>query len=370
MHFNLSERQSELRKAACEAGILCQSLSFEECWKIASTQGLTSCVIPGEYGGGGLNALETALSIEGFSEGCKDGGFTFSMAAHLLAGAIPLVKHGNDELEKRILPKIVNENYILANAMTESSSGSNAFALKTTARAKGENFILNGSKIFCTNATIANGILVYALTDESKGFFGGISCFLLEKGKHNYTCGKPIQKNGLHSSPLAEVFLTDVEVAKENIIGKTGSGAMVFLESMNWERTVMSAMHAGVMTRLCSQSRDYVKARMSAGAPLEKHQAVQFRMAEMFLKTEISKLLAYQTAGGLDAKEDVTAAAARTKIFTSEALNEVAREALILHGANGFMDEYGIGNVLADAQAALIYSGPNDVLRNLVASRL
>lgn len=370
MHFNFSERQAELYKAAFEAGILCHSLSFEECWKISGTQGLTSCVISPEYGGAGLNALETAISIEGFSEGCRDGGFSFSMTAHLMAGVIPVVKQGNEALKKRILPKIVSENYILANAMTESSSGSNAFALKTIARKEDDHFVLNGSKIFCTNATIAEGILVYALTDEAKGFFGGITCFLLEKGKHNYTCGKPIRKNGLHASPLSEVFLDDIRVEKENIIGKTGAGAMVFMESMNWERIVMSAMHAGVMARLCSQTRNYVKARMNAGTALEKHQAVQFRLAEMFLQTEISRLLCYKAAKQIDAGEDVTAAAAQAKIFTSEALNNIAKEAFVLHGANGFTDEYGIGDVLADAQAALIYSGPNDVLRNLVASRL
>ncbi|MDQ3110051.1 MAG: acyl-CoA dehydrogenase family protein [Bacteroidota bacterium] len=370
MHFNFNERELELRKAAFEAGIICYTLSFEECWKIAATQGLVGCVVPAEYGGPGLNAIETAASLEGFSEGCKDGGFTFSLAAHLMAGVIPVVKNASSEIKKRILPQVVNDNYILANAMTEAGSGSNAFGMKTTAKADGDQFILNGSKIFCTNASIANGILVYALTDETKGFFGGITCFLLEKDKHAYKCGKPVLKNGLHSSPLSEVFLDNIPVSKENIIGKIGSGVMIFLESMNWERVVMSAMHAGTMDRLCTISRDYVKTRLQGEKALEKHQAVQFRIAEMYLQTEISKLLAYRAAKMIDAGTDVTAAAAKAKIFSSEALNAVAKEALILHGANGFTDDYGIGKIIADAQAALIYSGPNDVLRNLVASRL
>ncbi|MEO5645655.1 MAG: acyl-CoA dehydrogenase family protein [Bacteroidia bacterium] len=370
MHFNLSERESELRKAAFEAGILCHSLSFTECWKIAATQGLVASVVSPDFGGSGLNAVETALSIEGFSEGCKNGGFTFSMSAHLLAGLVPVVKHASEDIKRRILPKVVAGEYILANAMTEAGSGSNAFKMKTTAKTNGDQFIINGNKIFCTNASIASGILVYALTDETKGFFGGITCFLLEKDKHDYTCGKPIHKNGLHDSSLCEVFLNDVAVSKENIIGKTGSGVMVFLESMNWERTVMSAMHAGTMMRLCSLSRDYVKARMHGEIALEKHQAVQFRIAEMYLHTEICRLQVYKAAKMIDAGMDVTAAAARAKVFSSEALNSVAKEALVLHGANGFTSDYGIGEILADAQAALIYSGPNDVLRNLIASRL
>lgn len=370
MHFNFSERESELRKAGVEAGILCHALSFEECWKIAATQGFVASIVPAEFGGPGLNAIETAASIEGFAEGCKNGGFTFSMSAHLLAGLVPLVKHASVDIKRRILPKVVAGEYILANAMTESGSGSNAFGMKTTAKADGDHFILNGTKIFCTNASIANGILVYALTDEAKGFFGGITCFLLEKEKHNCTCGQPIRKNGLHDSPLCEVFLDNVSVSKENIIGKIGSGVMVFLESMNWERTVMSAMHAGTMARLCNLSRDYVKARMHGETALEKHQGVQFRLAEMFLQTEICRLQAYKAAKMIDKGEDVTAAAAKAKVFSSEALNAIAKEALTLHGANGFTADYGIGAIIADAQAALIYSGPNDVLRNLIASRL
>jgi alkylation response protein AidB-like acyl-CoA dehydrogenase len=370
MYFNLSERETQLRKAAYEAGILCQSLSFDECWKIAATQGLVACVVPANFGGAGFNAIETAVSIEGFSEGCKDGGFTFSMTAHLMAGLIPIVKNASAEIKNRILPQVAAGNYILANAMTEAGSGSNAFALKTTAKADGDNFILNGSKIFCTNASIANGILVYALTDEAKGFFGGITCFLLEKDKHAYKCGKPLLKNGLHSSPLAEIFIDNVSVSKENIIGKTGSGAMIFLESMNWERAVMSAMHAGTMMRLCNLTRMYVKTRTNGETALEKHQAVQFRLAEMFMQTELCKLQAYRAAKMIDTNADATVSAANAKIFSSEAFNAVAKEALVLHGANGFTSDYGIGEIIADAQAALIYSGPNDVLRNLVASRL
>ncbi|CAN5244871.1 acyl-CoA dehydrogenase family protein [soil metagenome] len=370
MHFKLSEREAELRKAALESGILCGQLSFAEKWNVAAAHGLVGCLIPAEYGGAGLNILETSLSFEGFSEGCTDGGFTFSMAAHLLAGVFPLRQYGSEKIKKNIFKQIIDGKFILANAMTESGSGSNAFAMKTTAILSGENYILNGSKTFCTNGNIANGILVYALTDEKKGFFGGVTCFLLEKGKHDFKCGAPISKNGLHSSSLCEIFLNDVLVSKDNIIGKPGSGAMIFLESMNMERIVMSAMHTGTMQRLCLRSRQYVKDRLQGKIHLEEHQAVQFRIAEMYLKTEICRLQVYKAAKMADDGMDITTIAAQAKIFSSEALNEIAKDALILHGANGFSTDSGIGEIIADAQAALIYSGPNDVLRNLIASRI
>lgn len=370
MKFTLSEKEEALRNSAFEAGKSTGALSFEEKWKAAAKHGMAGLPIDELQNGAGLNAIETAISLEGFSEGCKDGGFTFSLAAHLLAGVIPIVKNASEEIKKRILPQVAAGKFVLANAMTETGSGSDAFQLKTTAIADGENFILNGTKTFCTNAPIADGILVYALTDETKGFFGGITCFLLEKGKHNFTVGKEIKKSGLHSSPLAEVFLNGVSVNKENIIGKTGGGAMIFLESMNWERACMSAMHVGTMMRLCNQTRDYVKSRLIGKISLDQHQGVQFRLAEMFLQTENARLLAYQAAKKIDAKQDAIESCAQTKIFSSEALNNIAREALVLHGANGFTEDYGIGAIIADAQAALIYSGPNDVLRNLIASRL
>ena len=370
MNFSYSERENDIRKAAVEVGLSTNGFSFPERWKACAHNGLTALPVPLPFLGAGLSALETAIALEGFSQGCNDGGFTFSLAAHLLAGVIPVMNHGSQKIKEKILPKVSEGNFILANAMTEAGSGSDAFNLKTFAIADGENFILNGNKIFCTNAPAANGILVYALTDKAKGFFGGITCFLLEKEKHDYKVGNEIRKNGLHSSPLAEVFLNDVLVPKENIIGKIGSGAMIFMESMNWERACMSAMHCGTMIRLCAMTRAYVKERLTGENALEKHQAVQFRIAEMFLQAEISQKLAYKAAKQIDDGEDSLLAAAKTKIFSSEALVKIAQEAVILHGANGFTQDYSVGQILSDSQAALIYSGPNDVLRNLIASRL
>ena len=375
MNFTLSEKEIQLRKTAFSVGESVNSLALSEKWKYAGSNGFLGLPIASEFKGLGLNAIETAIALEGFSEGCTDGGFTFSLAAHVLAGVIPVVKNASDEIKKRILQKVAEGNFILANAMTESGSGSDAFNLKTKAIVDGENFMLNGTKTFCTNAPIANGILVYAMTDETKGFFGGITCFLLEKEKHNYKVGNEIRKNGLHNSKMAEIFLNDVTVNKENIIGKIGSGAMIFLESMNWERACMSAMHVGTMIRLCNKTRDYVKKRdVGRGAgdegKLENFQAVQFRLAEMFLQMETSRLLAYKAVKKIDEGKDAIEICAKTKIFSSEALNKIAQQAMILHGANGFTEAYGIGEIIADAQAALIYSGPNDVLRNLIASRL
>lgn len=370
MNFSQSEKDIHLQNAAAETGKILNGISgMEKRWQQVSQNGIAAAFIPAANGGPELNATETALVLEKLAANCTDSGFVFSLGAHLLAGLSPLVKQANEKLKARIFPEILSGKMILANAMTETASGSNAFNMKSTAIASGSDYLLNGTKVFCTNAPVANGILVYALTDPAKGFFGGISCFFLEKGKHDFTVGPPMEKNGLHASPLAEVFLNDVRVNEENRIGKTGGGAMIFHESMNLERAVLAAMHCGTMERLCAQTVAYVKEKTSAGKTLASFQAVQFRVAEMYLRLEAARLLAYKATQLIDSGKEATVAAAQAKIVASEALIFIAGEALQLHGANGFTAAYGLGQALADAQAAAIYSGPNDVLRELIAGR-
>lgn len=368
--FGQDKNQEEfVATTALHASKLNSFHTFSEKWKYAADAWLTSLPVPLDLGGSSYNALATAQYFFELGKNSFDGGFNFSVAAHTFAGCIPLLKNASSPLSKRILPMLSKDGFVLANAMTESSSGSNAFAMKTIAEKKGNEFVLNGTKTFCTNAPIANGIVVYALTDPSKGFFGGITAFLLEKGKHDYKVGPEMQKTGLKNSPIAEIFLNDVIVGEENIIGKIGGGAMIFHESMNWERACIAAMHAGTMTRLCEQTKNYILQKQSGGKTIASHQGAQFRLAEMYLRTENAKLLAEKAAWTISANKDATVEAAKAKIYASEAFQFVAQEAVQLHGANGILNEELMNNV-NDAQASTIYSGPNDVLRELIASRL
>jgi alkylation response protein AidB-like acyl-CoA dehydrogenase len=378
MNFGFNERENSILENArniaqhfSHQSAYAKSTGYlRKIWHKYGECGMFALNVPAAFNGAGLNAFETALSLNGFASVCPDNGFTFSLAAHTFAGLVPLVNHGTPELQKRILPKVSLGKFILANAMTETSSGSNAFALKTTATRSGNNYILNGTKTFCTNGAVADGILVYALTDASKGFFGGISCFLLERGQHAFKSGLEIEKIGLRSSSLTEIFLQDVVVSEENLIGKQGGGALIFLESMNWERAGMAAMHAGMMQRLVAKTRNYINQKESGGKKISAHQGAQFRLAEMATVTEASLMLGMNAAKTVAEGKDATAICAQAKIYSSEALHQVAREALILHGGNGITESYEIAQALADAQAASIYSGPNDVLRELLASRL
>lgn len=312
-----------------------------------------------------LNASDTASILYELGLHSKDSGFNFSVAAHLLAGVIPIVKHFNS-------PEVinaVNAGAVCANAMTESGSGSDSFKMSTIATRSGNELSLSGSKTFITNGPIADYFVVYAMTDSSKGFFGGVSCFLLDKVVNRFDVGSPIQKSSLKNSPMSELFFENCLVKEEFMIGKEGSGAMIFLQSMDWERSCMAAMHAGTMMRLSTETAAYAKNRVRGGKALSEFQAVQFKIADMAVAAEASRLMAIRAAALLDLGRG-TVAAAQAKILASESLMQVASLAATVHGGNGITDETGLAKAIADAQAAMIYSGPNDVLRELIAGHL
>lgn len=314
-----------------------------------------------------LSAVDCSNILFELGRNSKDGGFNFSIAAHLFAAVIPLGGHGSNSVHYEARECISN-GAIAANGMTESSSGSDAFKMKTTATRNGKEYILNGSKTYVTNGPVADYFVVYALTDPTKGFFGGVSCFLIDKLKHSVKVGPPIQKASLRSSPMCELFFEDCVVSEEYLIGKEGGGSMIFLESMDWERACIAAMHAGTISRLCEEAGSFVKSRIRGDKALSEFQSVQFKIADIAVLGETSRLMADRAAEKVDQKNG-TLAAAQAKIMASESLMQAATLAATVMGGSGITDE-NISNVLADAQAALIYSGPNDVLRELIASQL
>jgi alkylation response protein AidB-like acyl-CoA dehydrogenase len=314
-----------------------------------------------------LSAADCANVLFELGKNSKDGGFNFSVAAHLFAAVIPLGGHGTSTVHHEARECISN-GAIGANAMTESSSGSDAFKMKTSARRNGKEFILNGSKIYVTNGPVADYFIAYAMTDATKGFFGGVSCFLIDKLKHAVKVGPSIEKLSLKSSPMCELFFENCVVGEEYLIGKEGGGAMIFLESMDWERACIAAMHAGTISRLCDEAASFAKSRIRGEKALSEFQGVQFKIADIAVLGETSRLMANRAAQKVDEKNG-TLAAAQAKIIASESLMQAATLAATVMGGNGITNENIVG-VLADAQAALIYSGPNDVLRDLIASQL
>jgi hypothetical protein len=378
MNFELSEQQKAISSWAAsiaEALVVNRhkraSPFFSEAdWKTCADKGLPGLIIPREQGGAGLSMLETALTLEGLTRGQCDGGLAFSIGAHLLAGLFPLVKFASPELQQLVFPKIIAGEYLLANAMTESGSGSDAFSMKSQALPTAEGYLLHGKKVFVTNAPLANGLLVYAVTDKNKGFFGGISCFLLEKGKHHFEIHPSPMQSGYRTTVSGEIFIDELSVSSDCLVGKEGGGAMIFHESMIRERACMALMHCGTMQLLIERAVNHVKGRETSKGPLAEKQAVQFHLAEMATQSEAARLLALKALHEIDSGNDATVSSARAKIACSEALDFVARTALKLEGAQGFMPGSDpAAEAILIAQAAAIYSGPNDVLRELIAGR-
>ncbi len=339
-------------------------------WKKMASNSLSACIVPEKFGGPEFSAFDAALALEAFAMGCSDGGLGFSLGAHLSAGLLPVLRYADDEQLKGTLLKITSGEGIVACALTEATAGSDAFRMKTTATKTDTGYILHGEKHFCTNAPIADYFLVYALTDTEKGFFGGISAFLVPKEVTGLTIGIPEKKAGLHSSPLAAIYLNQVNVPTTALIGKEGSGVRIFHEAMDWERILLSALHLGAMKRICQKTIAYAQTRTSGNKTIGEHQAVAFRIAEMHVQTETAMLMVYQAAKLLSENKPVSIKASQTKIIVSEAYEQVARNAQLVFGAAGYMESSGIPAAIRDAQAAAIYSGTNDIQRLLIASKL
>ena len=342
----------------------------KDLWLRCGELGLTGLPVPEQYCGVGLDPLSTAIALEALGYGCTDGGLSFSICAHLLACVVPIVLHGSHEQKQLYLPRLSKGTWVAANAMSEPGSGSDAYSMQTCAVRDGDGYRLNGTKIWTTNGPIADLAVVYAVTDSEKRSHGGISVFLVEAGTSGFTAGQTFEKMGLRTSPIGEIVLDNVHVPASARLGAEGAGMLCFSESMDWERVCIAALHVGTMQRLLEQSIAYSRSRSAFGAKIGKYQAVAHKIADMKIRLEASRLLVYRAATRLDKKRDVGQDASCAKVFVSEALVQTALDAVQIHGANGFTTEYEIERTLRDAVGGKLYSGTNEIQRNLVAKWL
>lgn len=338
-----------------------------ELWLKCGEMGLQGLPVPEEYGGSGLDPLTTAIALEALGYACEDGGLVFSVCAHLLACVIPIWKHGSEEQKRHYLPSLCNGTIIAVNAMTEPNSGSDAFALHTTAELDGDGFRLNGTKTFGTNAPVADLAVVFAVTDPKKGYHGGVTAFLVEKGNSGFRAGQKFEKMGLRTSPIGELVLDDVYVSRDTILGKVGSGAIQFTQAMDWERICLFASHVGIMDRLLEKSINYARTRIQFGQTIGKFQAVAHRIADMKVRLEAARLLTYKAASLLDRTKTVSMEASITKLFVSESLVKAALDTVQIFGGYGYMAEYEVERTLRDALGSTIYSGTSEMQRNIIA---
>ncbi|HTS55835.1 MAG TPA: acyl-CoA dehydrogenase family protein [Burkholderiales bacterium] len=338
-----------------------------ELWRECGKIGIPGLPVPEELGGSGLDPLSTALTLEALGYACVDGGLVFSLCAHLLSCVVPLWKYGNDEQKRRYLPRLCSGELIGVHAMTEPDSGSDAFALKTRAVRDGEGFRINGTKTFISNGPVADLVIVFAVTDPQKGFHGGVSGFLVERGAPGFTVGQRFEKMGIRSSPLGELVFADVYVGSDAVLGGVGAGSAVFTHAMDWERICLFASHIGTMERLLEKAIEHARTRKQFGQAIGKFQAISHRIADMKVHLEAARLLTYRAASHLDKARTVSMDAAMAKLFVSESLLQAALDTVQIHGGYGYMTEYEVERALRDAVASTLYSGTSEMQRNIIA---
>jgi len=339
---------------------------FERC----GVMGLTGLPVPEEFEGAGLDPVSTAIALEAFGYGCDDGGLVFSVCAHLLACTVPVWKYASDEQKRRYLPDLAAGRRIAVNAMTEPESGSDAFNMKTSARQERDTYRLNGVKTFSSNGPVADLAVVYAVTDPDKGFYGGVSVFMVERGAGGFASGQKYEKMGLRSCPIGELVLDDVVVDQAALLGQPGAGSAIFADSMAWERVCIAATHLGTMQRLLDRATEYARVRTSAGKKIGKYQAVAHKIANLKIALESARWLTYRAASRLDTARDVALDASIVKVLVSESLVQSAIDTIQVLGGYGFMTEYDVERTLRDSVAGTLYSGTNEVQRNIIAKWL
>jgi alkylation response protein AidB-like acyl-CoA dehydrogenase len=379
MDFSLSAEQLEFKEAAVAFARreLDQDLATREkagqfprqAWRACAQFGIQGLPVPTELGGGGADMLTTALVMEALGYGCHDNGLIFSLNAQMWSLELPLVKFGTPAQQLAYLPRLVSGDLIGVHAMTEPDSGSDAFGMRTRAERRGDHYVLNGTKLYITNAPVSDVVLVFA-SDPGQPKLTGISAFLVEKGTPGFTVTRSLEKMGLRTSPMGEVVLDGCLVPAGNRLGPEGAGMAIFNSSMTWERSCILASAVGVMQRQLESCVGYARVRKQFGQPIGKFQAVAGKMADMYLRLEAARLLVYQAAWLGQQGKPALAEAAAAKLFTSEAWVTSSLDAIQIHGAYGYMKESGIERDLRDAVASTIYSGTSEIQRVILARML
>jgi alkylation response protein AidB-like acyl-CoA dehydrogenase len=339
-------------------------------WQACAGIGLTGLNIDGSYQGQGLNSSQTAQCMETFGRYCDDMGLVYSIATHLFAGVSAITKFASPELKNDLLPALAAGKLIAANCMTEPMAGSDAFAMQTTATKEQEYYILNGNKGFVSNGPIADTFVVYASTNLKYGYMG-VSAFLVQRGTPGFVIEQQAyQLTGLQSSAVSSVSFNHCKIPAANRLGKEGAGASIFNHTMLWERSCLFAGFLGQLQRQLQQCIEHANQRQQFGKPIAKNQAISHRIVDMSMRLEAARCLVYKACADIDNGEEATKSVAFAKIATSEAAVQSGLDAIQIFGAKGYKISEGIDTYLKDALGSRIYSGSNEIQKNLIAIKL
>ncbi|WP_194813449.1 L-prolyl-[peptidyl-carrier protein] dehydrogenase [Nocardia sp. XZ_19_385] len=345
-----------------------EPIDFRRRWELAGKQGILGATVPTQYGGSGLDAVAAVALMEALGSGCADTGFAFSAAAHLFACLMPITEFGTEEQCRHWLPRLCSGELVAAHAITEAEAGSDIFNMSARAVRDGDHYVLNGTKVFTTNAPIADVFLVQAVTSPGSGFFG-VTAFLIGAATPGLRVGPPYAKIGLRGSPTAEVHFADCRVPADCVLGGEGAGASVFTGSMKWERTCLFGIYLGAMRRVLDSTIVYAGERVQFGSPIGEFQAVSHRIVDMLARLESAALLLNKAAVELSRGGNCEVSAGLAKIAVSEAAVQIGLDAIQLRGALG-VTAGDAETLLRDAVPSRIFSGTNEIQKNNVARAL
>jgi alkylation response protein AidB-like acyl-CoA dehydrogenase len=316
-----------------------------------------------------LTLTDLLAVMEGLGRGARDQGLLFSLNAHLWTNSIPILRYGSTEQRKRYLPGLCDGTLVGANAASEPDSGSDVFSMRTRAMRDGSGYVLSGTKMFVTNAPVADLFVAYATVKPELGPMG-ITAFIVERDTPGLVISRELDKLGLRTSPMAEVVFEDCRVPAEQRLGREGRGVEVFECSMEWERGCILASCLGVMHRQLQACVEHARTRKQFGKPIGKYQSVANRLVDMRVRLDTSRPLVYRIGALKDAGRDATTEAAIAKLHVSESFVKSCLDAIQVFGGYGYMTETGLERDLRDSVGSTLYSGTSEIQRNIIARGL
>jgi len=339
----------------------------EDIWKKAGELGLAGITFPEEYGGVGADYISYAITVEELSRVDASVGVTISAHASLCANPINLF--GTEAQKKKYLTPLATGEKLGAFGLTEAMAGSDASGTRTTAVRVGDEYVINGSKIFITNAYYADVYIITAQMDKSKGN-RGISAFILEKGTPGFSFGKKEKKMGIRSSSTYELVFEDVHIPAENLLGEEGKGFKIAMQTLDFGRIGIASQALGIAQGAYEQALKYTKTREQFGQPISAFQNTAFKLADMATQIEAARLLVYQSAYLASEHKPVGKASAMAKVFASETAMAVTTMAVQLHGGYGYTRDYPVERMMRDAKITEIYEGTNEIQRVVISTMI
>jgi len=377
MFFQLSEEQTMMQKMVREFAekkvapevverdensLFDRSLADE-----MGEMGLNGLCFPEAYGGADSDYLSYILAVEELSK--VDDGVGVTLSATVSLCAWPIYAYGTEEQKQKYLRPILEGRHMGAFGLTEPNAGTDAAAQQSVAVLDGDHYILNGSKIFITNAGEAETYVVFAMTDKPKGL-KGISAFVLEKGMPGFTFGKKEHKMGIHSSITMELIFQDVKVPKANLLGKEGEGFKIAMTTLDGGRIGIAAQALGIAQAAVDHAVKYSKERVQFGKPIASNQAVAFMLADMGTKVEAARLLVYKAAWHKEQGLPYSKEAAMAKMYASDVAMQVTTDAVQIFGGYGYSSEYPVERLMRNAKITQIYEGTNQVQRMVISGAM